>query len=144
MGDSSMVDYCNHVKSLADLMENMDAKVSEINLFSYMLNGLSAKYRHMATTIRHQRPVPSFWDTRSMLVLEDQQLSQDQNLSSLASHFDDSSSPTVLTADSTHPNTNRAGFRGGTGGQNHRGGHNGGRNSGHQNDSRQQQHQRNF
>lgn len=79
IGDSFMVDYCNHVQDLAYLLENMDAKVPKLNLVSYMLNGLSTKYHHITITIKHQRHVPSFWDTRSMLVLEDQQLVQDEN-----------------------------------------------------------------
>lgn len=71
IGNSSMVDYCNWVKSLDDFLDDMDAKVLIINIFSYMLNGLSLKYCHIATIIWHQWLVPSFLDTLYMLVLED-------------------------------------------------------------------------
>ncbi|KAL4580699.1 hypothetical protein LXL04_016900 [Taraxacum kok-saghyz] len=53
MGDSSITDYCNRVKSLADLLDNMDSTVPEVKLVAYLLNGLSQKYRYIATTIRH-------------------------------------------------------------------------------------------
>lgn len=97
-----------------------------------MLNGLSAKYRHIATTLRHQRHVSSFWETRSMLVLKDQQLVQEESRSSSISHSNHTSSLTVLTADSLQQNTNRRGFCAGRSERNYRDGRGGGSHGGGQ------------
>ena len=111
----------------------MDAKVPETNLVAYTLNGLSEKYRYIATTIRHRDPLPSFWDTRSMLTLEETQMLQDQNRYSSMTHTDHSSAPTILAAESSNSQHQRGGFRGNRGGsRNFRGGRGGGRSGGRQ------------
>lgn len=44
IGDKSFQVYCSELKSLADLMSNVDAPISERTLVTYMLNSLNAKY----------------------------------------------------------------------------------------------------
>ncbi|KAL4588677.1 hypothetical protein LXL04_001570 [Taraxacum kok-saghyz] len=139
IGNSSVTDYCNRIKSLADRLEHMDSKVPDTNLVAYMLNGLSPKFRYIAINIRHREPMPSFWDARSMLVCEEQQMIQDDQREGIHIHSDHSSSPSALAVDSNNNNHHhRGGFRGGRGGRNGRGGRGGGRTGG-----RQQQHQNN-
>ena len=53
MGDSLVTDYCTRIKTIADLLENLDAPVPERNLVSYTLSGLTKKFQYIATTIRH-------------------------------------------------------------------------------------------
>lgn len=43
-GESSISDYCSRIKTLVDLLENLENPVPKINLVSYALNGLSTKY----------------------------------------------------------------------------------------------------
>lgn len=121
IGTSSVTDYCNKIKSIADRLEHMDAKVSDTNLVAYMINGLSAKYRHIATTIRHRDLPPSFWDARSILICEEQQMLLDEQRDATLTHVDHSSSPNALTVQSSpqnnHTNGGRGGYnRGGRGG----------------------------
>lgn len=61
----------------------------------HKVNGLSEKYEHIATIIRHQKPLPSFIDTRAMLQLEETRLKRTQNQ---PANKDTASSPTVLYA----------------------------------------------
>lgn len=65
------MDYYNKIKSLVDHLEHMDAKVPEINLVAYMINGLTSKYWHIAMTMRHRDPPLSLWEAIPMLVLEE-------------------------------------------------------------------------
>ncbi|XP_010495521.1 PREDICTED: uncharacterized protein LOC104772628 [Camelina sativa] len=44
IGDMSIQTYCQSLKSLADLLSNLDAPVNERNLVMYMLNGLNEKF----------------------------------------------------------------------------------------------------
>lgn len=44
IGASIVIGYCNHIKNLADLLDNMDVKVPEPNFAAYTLNGLSPKF----------------------------------------------------------------------------------------------------
>lgn len=43
LGNSSITEYCNKIKSIVDHLEHINAKVSEANLVAYMINGLSQK-----------------------------------------------------------------------------------------------------
>lgn len=52
MGSSTITQYCNKIQTLADLLENLDAEVSEKNLVIYTINGLSSKFNHVASLIR--------------------------------------------------------------------------------------------
>lgn len=67
IGDLSIRDYCQSLKSLADLLTNLDSPVSDRNLVMYMLNGLNKNYDNIINVIKHQKPFPSFDDAKSML-----------------------------------------------------------------------------
>ena len=47
IGDSSIIDYCNKIESISDLLTNIGSPVSERNLVIYAINGLSQKYAHI-------------------------------------------------------------------------------------------------
>lgn len=68
----------HRIKSLADLLDNLNNPVPEKNLVAYTLNDLSPKFHHIATTIRHRNPLPTFMETRSMLLVGEQHMLQDQ------------------------------------------------------------------
>nr|KAJ0210290.1 hypothetical protein LSAT_V11C400200700 [Lactuca sativa] len=137
LGNSSIIEYYNKIKSLADILEHMDAKVCETNLVAYMINVLSKKFLYITINIRHRDPPPSFWDAISILLCEEQQMLLDEQKESLHRHADSSSSPHVLIVRNSNTNSyqwrnnftnnssNRGGYRGGRGGR--RGGRGGGR-----------------
>jgi len=94
IGDLSVTDYCQKIKTISDLLANIDSAVPEKTLVSYMVNGLSDKYDQVAGIIRHKDPLPSFLQVRSMLLLEESILSRRAPVSAV--HRDHSSAPTVL------------------------------------------------
>lgn len=153
LGNSSITKYCNKIKSLADRLEHMDAKVCETNPVAYMINGLSKKFQYIAINIRHRDPSPSFWDARSILLCEEQQMLLDEQKESLHKHADCSSSPHALTVQNsntsssqwrnnfTNSSSNRDNYRGGCGGR-RRGRYNNGGGATSLSGSQQQHNQR--
>ena len=114
MGDSSVLDYCNCIKSLVEQLDNMGEKVSDRNLFAYALNGLCAKYQYIILAIRY-KPTLSFWEARTMLLLEETNIQQEPNRQiNTPAHMDHLSLPIVLATEVlalTH--NNRGGHCGG-------------------------------
>ena len=51
LGDSTIMEYCNRIKAIADLLSNIGALVSDRLLVTYALNGLSEKYAHVKPMI---------------------------------------------------------------------------------------------
>lgn len=88
------MEYCNIIKSIADLLANIGAPVPERNLVIYAINGLSQKYAHVVTTICHQKPFPMF-----MLTLEERSVMKGQTPLVQASHHNHPSSPIILAVE---------------------------------------------
>ncbi|KAL4578860.1 hypothetical protein LXL04_014991 [Taraxacum kok-saghyz] len=133
LANSSIMDYCTRIKNIADLLANIGSPVPERNLVIYAINGLSQKFAHVITTIRHQRPFPTFSEMHAMLTLEERSLLKEQNRMSTASQNDHSSSPTILNTE--HQNRGQNSGRGSQnvgrgGGRRYRGGGRGGRSGG--------------
>lgn len=51
LGYSTIMEYCNHIKAFADLLENIWPTISDRHLVTYALNGLFEKYAHVKPTI---------------------------------------------------------------------------------------------
>lgn len=81
IGDLSIREYCERMKSLADQLANLDAPVGERNLVMYMLNGLNDKFDYISNVIKHQKPFPSFDDAKSMLQDEESRLKESHKAS---------------------------------------------------------------
>ncbi|XP_010445253.1 PREDICTED: uncharacterized protein LOC104727890 [Camelina sativa] len=60
IGDQSIQVYCQKLKSLSDLLANVDAPVSDRTLVMYILNGLNGKFDYIINVIKHKDPFPSF------------------------------------------------------------------------------------
>lgn len=99
IGDQSIRDYCQSLKSLVDLLSNLHVPVNECTLVMYMLTGLNGKFDNILNIIKHQKPFPSFDDEKSMILDEETRLKKPNKAS--ASHSDHSSSSTALVADSS-------------------------------------------
>jgi len=95
IGDLTITNYCHKLKVIADLLENIGKPIEESTLVMHTINGLSDKYENIAAIIRHQKPLPSFVETRAMLELEESRLNRTRHQSSIK---DNPSSPTVLYA----------------------------------------------
>ncbi|KAL4570763.1 hypothetical protein LXL04_026425 [Taraxacum kok-saghyz] len=125
MGDSSVTDYCTRIKTIADMLDNLEAPVPEHNLLAYKLAGLTKKFHYIATTIKYQKHLPSLWEARAILTMEEQSMIREQQKHVAPSHSDNSSSHTVLATETFTQNSNRGGnggYSGGRGGRNNRGG----------------------
>ena len=74
IGDQSIQAYCQKLKSISDMLANVDAPVSERNLVMYMLNGLNEEFDNRINIIKHKDPFLSFETAKSMLQSEETRL----------------------------------------------------------------------
>ncbi|CAJ2670962.1 unnamed protein product [Trifolium pratense] len=68
--------YCQRLKQLSDQLKNVGAPVSRNRLVLQIVSGLSEPYSAIAAFIRQKNPLPSFLETRSMLILEESGLAK--------------------------------------------------------------------
>ncbi|XP_075499083.1 uncharacterized protein LOC142537458 [Primulina tabacum] len=70
--DFSSIDaYCNHVKSLADRLADVDAHVTNSRLVLKLTGGLPEAYSGVVDYIQNQDPLPTFENCRSRLKLRE-------------------------------------------------------------------------
>nr|GEV77930.1 RNA-directed DNA polymerase, eukaryota [Tanacetum cinerariifolium] len=93
IGSLSIAEYFKKIKVISDLLSNIDSSVSEKNLLMYAANGLTDKYEHMASIIRHTKTPLTLLEARFMLLLEESHLSRKQGRDSA---HDTHSSSTIL------------------------------------------------
>lgn len=79
IGDSLVMEYCTHIKSISDLIANIGSPIPERNPVIYSINGLSPKFAHVVTTIQHQKSFPTFLNRRSMFTLEERSMIKDHS-----------------------------------------------------------------
>lgn len=108
IGDQSTLVYAQRLKSLADLLSNLEAPVNERSLVMYMLNGLNEKFDNIINAIKHQKPFPLFDDAKSMLLDEESRLKRFNKPNPQST--DHASSPTALLTDSS-PSTQHSQHR---------------------------------
>ncbi|XP_021844558.2 uncharacterized protein [Spinacia oleracea] len=66
--------YCLRLKMLADQLKNVGAPVSNNRLVLQMVAGLTEAYKHVGTNIHQSKVLPSFYEVRSSLCLEEKGL----------------------------------------------------------------------
>ncbi|KAG7599937.1 Ribonuclease H-like superfamily [Arabidopsis suecica] len=121
IGDLTVQEYCRKLKSLSDLLANVDSPITDRQLVMHCLNGLNEKFDGIHNVIRHRTPFPSFNTTRSMLQSEEDRLKK-QTRPPSSSPAANTSSPTVLYSDQNYGNNNRGNkSRGRGGGRGNRG-----------------------
>ncbi|KAL7606224.1 hypothetical protein Lser_V15G20208 [Lactuca serriola] len=103
LGDISIAQYCQRMKSISDLLANIDNPIPEKTLVAHLLNGLSPQYEHIATLLRHRDPLPTFLQARSKLLVEEQRFKNSHPPQ--ASHSDHPSSPSILLAGNNNRNS---------------------------------------
>lgn len=87
-------EYYQKLKTLSDLLANLDSPVSECALVMHMLNGLTEKFDFVLNTIKHRSSFPKFSIARSMLISEETRFKR--HAKPIASHHQHSSAPDVL------------------------------------------------
>jgi phosphatidylinositol kinase/protein kinase (PI-3 family) len=68
-GNLSISDYCRRMKSLADSLIELGEPVSDRTI--NVLRGLNEKFEYMRPILKRQRPLLSFAEVRSDLLLEE-------------------------------------------------------------------------
>ncbi|XP_074289288.1 uncharacterized protein LOC141614443 [Silene latifolia] len=68
---SSVSDYCQRLKTLADQLKNVGSPVTNNRLVLQLVAGLTPAYQSVGTLIRQADPLPQFYRARSMLTLEE-------------------------------------------------------------------------
>lgn len=104
IGDRSVHDYCQTLKSISDLLSNLDAPVPDRTLVMYLLNGLNEKFDNITNVIKHKEPFPTFYDAKSMLLNDETRLKRCQKAPATT---DNGSSSTVLTVSTEKPQQQR-------------------------------------
>lgn len=94
IGDLSIQEYCQSLKSIADLLENVETPVSERTLVMYVLNGLNEKFEYIINVIKQHKSFPSFEEAKNMLEMEETRLKKSHK--SPVSHSDHASSLSAL------------------------------------------------
>ncbi|KAL7588311.1 hypothetical protein Lser_V15G41308 [Lactuca serriola] len=125
-GAFDIASYCTRIKSITDMLDNIDSTIHEKNIVIYTINGLLPKFENVATIIRHSDSIslPSYLKSLSMLMDQEQRLKQ---IATPPNSNATSSSPTVLISEQQHQNINNPSSRGNF---NHRGGRTAGRGRG--------------
>ncbi|VFQ80114.1 unnamed protein product [Cuscuta campestris] len=72
-GSLSFAAYCQTLRNLADWLDDVDAPVSEQQLVLQVLRGLPDDLRGQTSFLQYQMPPPTFLQTRSALLLIEQQ-----------------------------------------------------------------------
>ncbi|CAA7055117.1 unnamed protein product [Microthlaspi erraticum] len=96
IGDLPVHDYCQKLKTISDLLANVESPVTDRQLVMHLLNGLSSKFDNIINVINHRSPPCTFSIARSMLKDEEDRLSTKRQTE--ASHHDNASSPQILMA----------------------------------------------
>nr|GEW32253.1 ribonuclease H-like domain-containing protein [Tanacetum cinerariifolium] len=99
IGSLSVTDLFQEIKSKVYRLANLDSPVKDTSLVTYYVNGIRSKYPDATRVIRLREKAPTFDVLRSMMLLEESDMSH-QSVSSTLLH-NTPSSPTVLVASTT-------------------------------------------
>ncbi|XP_071704236.1 uncharacterized protein [Rutidosis leptorrhynchoides] len=89
--------YCQELKILAIQLGNVGPAIEEDRLVLQLVTGLNESYASLESIISHREKLPSFYEARSMLILEESQ--KQQSATQAASH-----ASTTLVSSTTSSN----------------------------------------
>lgn len=72
----SVPDYCQAIKQIADQLTDVGHPISEKQLVLQTLHGLPKSFSTVVNLISFQTPLPSFFQTRSLLQMEETRISE--------------------------------------------------------------------
>ncbi|XP_050910029.1 uncharacterized protein LOC127123895 [Lathyrus oleraceus] len=90
--------YCQRLKMLFDQLRNVSSLVNNHRLVLQLISGLPEAYRSVATLIRQSNPLPTFYQARSMLTLEETGIAKMANTGSHAAMHTTQPKPTEDTS----------------------------------------------
>jgi hypothetical protein len=70
-GVLSVTDYCRRLETMAAFLKEFGDPIGDRQLVLTLLRGLNAKFRHMVSNLKMQRPFPTFAEARTLLLLEE-------------------------------------------------------------------------
>nr|XP_051201838.1 uncharacterized protein LOC127315384 [Lolium perenne] len=73
-GDRTIAAYCHRLKSLSDALRDVGQPVTDQTLVLTCLRGLNPRFSDITTLVTMQVPFPTFLQTRSLLLLRENQL----------------------------------------------------------------------
>ncbi|XP_051217721.1 uncharacterized protein [Lolium perenne] len=73
-GDRTIAAYCHRLKTLSDALRNVGQPVTDQTLVPTCLRGLNPRFSDITTLVTMQVPFPTFLQTRSLLLLHENQL----------------------------------------------------------------------
>lgn len=118
VGDLRIHDYSKKLKSLSELLSNMDSPVSERNLVIHMINGLNDKFDSIINVIKHKSPFSLFSVARLMLIMEEYRLKKITRPTPTSSHYHSYHDVLYTISRYNNNNNNRGGRGRGRGGRN--------------------------
>ncbi|XP_071740817.1 uncharacterized protein [Rutidosis leptorrhynchoides] len=89
--------YCQELKMLSDQLANVDAKVDRKRLVLQLVAGLNDNYAAIGTHINQMKKLPTFYDARSKLILEESL----KNRKAAMANPNDSSTALVATTENS-------------------------------------------
>nr|GFB29799.1 Toll/interleukin-1 receptor (TIR) domain-containing protein [Tanacetum cinerariifolium] len=96
IGNLSMNNYFQEIKSKVDRLANLDSKVNDSSLVTFAINGVRSKFPDIARIIRHKEKLLTFDEVCSMILLEEIDMLSQQSATHVSHNT--SSSPTILFA----------------------------------------------
>ncbi|GJZ33301.1 hybrid signal transduction histidine kinase M [Tanacetum coccineum] len=99
MGDQTADEYFSNIDSIVTLLNDLGSDVSQDDVVTYAINGLSDKYGSLAQIIAHKEPFPDLSTVRSMVSTEEMRI---RNKSPSLSVSTNSSAPQVLLTETPH------------------------------------------
>nr|GEU97072.1 WRKY family transcription factor [Tanacetum cinerariifolium] len=100
IGNASITDFFQQIKSKADHLANLESPVKDSSLVTYVINGIRSKYSEAARVIRLSEKAHTFDELRSMMFLKESDMSHSSSGNSLLHNT--SSSHTVLVASTSN------------------------------------------
>ncbi|XP_071699620.1 uncharacterized protein [Rutidosis leptorrhynchoides] len=102
-GDLTAEQYFRKVESISALLSNLGSTIKDEELVTYAINGLNDRFPHAQHIIIHSDPFPNFETVRSVITLEEMQLTRKNRITTESQGTP--SAPTVLVAQTTPPST---------------------------------------
>ncbi|GKB57975.1 hybrid signal transduction histidine kinase M [Tanacetum coccineum] len=101
MGDQTADEYFSKIEAILTLLTDLGSDMSDDDVVTYAINGLSDKYGSLAQIIAHKDPFPDLAIVRSMVATEELRL---RSRSSVLHTGTTSSAPQVLLAEASSRN----------------------------------------
>lgn len=88
-GASTITEFCHALKNLADDLYDVESHLTKVELVMQILRQLPAFYHNIVDVITNTKPLPSFLETKDMLLLHE---AREENMDAML----DSSNPVTL------------------------------------------------